>query len=170
MISLNVDKKELAEIINTLNEIGAEVGQKAFASAMNKASKDIKAALITEMDATVQEPTGRLARALRVRSVSKYRPIFWKNTIGFKTGKSRKDLSGAYYAHMVEYGHRIFTGGRGKRKSTGRIFKGTGFILRAANASANSVASTFKSAVKTKIEQIWRKRAKLSKKSGPAVK
>ena len=51
--------------------------------------------------------TGRLANAMDTRAKFKRRGTTFVADALIKEGKKRSDLSGAYYAHMVDRGHRI---------------------------------------------------------------
>ena len=94
---------------------------------MNKIVREAMAPISERMANTARqntsifkEPTGRLKGAIKTRNRFVRRGAVYAADALVDAGSSRKDKNGAFYAHMVEFGH--------KTRSAGIIFGSSGFV------------------------------------------
>jgi len=109
--SITMDKVQLDALQSMLKKLPGNIGVNALRAAMKTALKTTEnrsAALLGEFS---RVDTGRLRRNVkaRMRRTSRYGKGFVKGTVGVKSGKSRKDPNGAFYAPFIEFGHKITT-------------------------------------------------------------
>jgi len=150
-IKFEIDQKVLDGFIDELNKLGPEIGQRVFAKAINNGSKKIQQRAKDNLANT--KGTGRLANSIKIRNVTKYRPFFWKASIEVPGGKKRNDETGAYYAHMVEFGHST-----GKKNKT--YVPPNPFMTNAVKELESSIKAEFVSDLKSQLERQWAKIAR----------
>lgn len=112
--SVELDPKQFNELRGLMEDLPRNVRKNAMNAATRKGAQRILERAQTILRESGAVDSGRLISSLKVRKRDgKYGDSFFKRTIGVSLGKKRGDLSGAYYALFVEYGHRVVTpGGR----------------------------------------------------------
>lgn len=182
-IGVEIDSTQFKSLIQLCNKMGAEVGQKAFRKAMKSGSEKIQAQVQSEipegaLEQAFFEPTesdwkfkakkrsGRLKRSIKIKTTTKYQPFFWKSQVVSNPGSSREDPNGAYYAFMVEYGHRIFfpvwnhLKNKWVAEDTGKKMPANPFMERAAKAAEPKIRAEFESEVKSTLHTLWKRGVK----------
>lgn len=170
---LVIDPKSWNDLIAKFNTLGPAVGQRAFAKVIKSGSELIKAEQIKRINTKptrrmlpddrviLEKRTGRLIRSMRIRNVTKYRPYFWKAAIGSYRGKTKDDPNGAYYAHMVEYGHKVIINKRNYGDCPPRPF-----IKAGLDAVQGKIIAQFQSEAKRVLEAAWKRQARAAIRAG----
>lgn len=172
--SIAFDAKQMAAFMEVVNKLPSNVGRNAFRNAMRRSA----AVVLRTARAEAPRDTGRLQAAMKVRTVKKYEPIFFKAAVFINPGKDRKDKKGAYYAWMVHKGHLISEGARldakGKRRinrkrkleaGAGRFVAPNPFMERAAKSAESEVFKDFSDNLKKELQKQWNRIPK-SKRTG----
>lgn len=139
VFGMELDVTQLNKVIAAFKQLPQDIATKALKGAHKEGAERIKSAAISLAPVW----SGRLSNAITVFTVNKYQPTVFKNMIGVKAGKKRNDTGGAYYAHMVEFGHAIHSAGwqGGKAKSTGTRVPAHPFLEPAIKQQGASVAN-----------------------------
>lgn len=172
--SIAFDAKQMAAFMEVVNKLPSNVGRNAFRGAMRRSAAVVLAKTIS----VTPKKTGRLREALRVKSVKKYEPVFFKTVIFIRPGKDKDDPKGAYYGWMVHKGHLISEGARldkkGKRRinrkrkleaGAGRFVPPNPFMEKGADLAKGEVFSDFSSSLKKELQRQWNRIPK-SKRTG----
>lgn len=147
-----LDEKEWAKFLALAKELPAEIGQKAFRQSIHEGLNKVRGSMEGTIDAKTENPTGNLRASLRKKINKKYEPNFWHGSVAVKVGKKRAD--GAYYWHMVEYGHRIV--GPTKR-DTGMRVPAMRFAIGAFEANKDRIKSDFAIRARQRLERAVKK-------------
>jgi len=157
VIDIRIDERQWQEFIRQARQLAPEIGQRAFNATLNKGAETLLGSIRKELENRAADPTGRLSAALVKTSRRKYQPMFWLSGVGVNTGRKRDDTDGAYYWHMIEYGHRVV--GPTKR-DTGRRVAGLGFTLAAFHREADGIAREMTGRAKEELVKRWKRMPK----------
>ena len=149
--------KEFEAMIEFCNNIAKETGQKAFSKAMKVGAERVLERARSNLLTRTKSYTGRLAGALRIKGNKKYEPHTFIKSIGVALGRKRDDLNGAYYAHMVEFGHEIVSK---NHKTKGKRTEPIPFLSNALLESEQQVTNTIRIEVGSFIEKSFKKLGK----------
>lgn len=163
VVEFTYNTEQWNKFFETCKKLAPEVGQNAFNAAIRSGAKKIEArvkANINTMSSTMQgdtvyhrKRTGRLIKSIKIKHVRKYNPYFWKAFIYSDPGKTRNDPEGAFYAHFVEFGHRLFMNG----KDTGRMIPPRPFLKRGLEQSEGEVIAMFSQEASAALEKAWKR-------------
>lgn len=146
-----IDQNEWKEFIKMANDLPAKVGQQAFSVAVNDGVDKILTSMRSIISNSAENETGLLSKSLNRRRKRKYEPMFWHGSVAISVGKKRGD--GAYYWHMVEYGHRIVTA---SRRDTGGRTRAMRFAISAFEQNKISVTAAFASKAKSVLQKYFK--------------
>lgn len=155
------DLNQWKTFFETVQELPANVGQNAFKAAMRRGLERIQWSAKSELGMkTSGSPytTGRLMNAIKIKQTSKYQPYFWKGSVYIPEGKTREDKSGAYYAHMVEFGHKLTKttkSGSFKKKVVVRNIPPYSFMRNGIKLAEDHVIQNFRRNAMIEIEKRW---------------
>ena len=100
-VDLVLDKKSIEDMSGLALGFAAGFNEKKIDKALQAASNAAAKSMIKPVRAAAPRRTGRLARAVRSNKVQRGLPGAY---VGIRPGKSRNDLSGAYYRWIVTSG------------------------------------------------------------------
>lgn len=155
---MEVDKQSLNQLRELFRTLPDNIGKNALRSAMRTSANRTKeySKAILQREGAVD--TGRLMHAINAKiKAQKYGNNFYKATVGVATGKKRDDMSGAYYAAFVEFGHAIV----GKNFSVNGSVPARPFLVPGLKLSTPKNVRTFSTEVRKEIEK---RVARMSKK------
>lgn len=150
--AIEADPTQLREIKELLENLPENIRKNAMNGAMKRSAKRVqdRAKAILEA-ATGVDSTGRLARNIIIKKKDgKYKGKFFKRTVGVPRGKSRKDPDGAFYAHFVEYGHRIVGP---TKKDTGKKVPAVHFLLKGLEQTNPINVADFQRVVREEVDK-----------------
>lgn len=156
-LKLDMRLEGLGQALAKFKNAGNKIPVRSMKKAMRAGSEPVKAAT---KDASPVE-TGALKKSMTIGARSYRRGAYLLGVVGPRFFKYKSGRSPAYYAHLVEQGHRIAIGGtlnRMRRKKfklgTGRIggfVSGRGFMRQAAKQVFPRALRAFESAMRTNI-------------------
>lgn len=152
------DEKQLKEAIKTLEGLGPTIGQKAWKATIRKQINNVKNSMSQKITALAKNPTPNLSESFKIKVNAKREPYFWKSSVAVDTSKTREQVQAgptksAYYYRMVEYGHRLFVGG----KDTGRSVPPMGYIEKTKNELGPGIFKELAEGAKIQAEKEIRK-------------
>lgn len=164
--------KQLEEVLKALP---GNVGQNAMVAALKSGGERIKKTaqniLASERKLPPRTRAGRsgiakkiatesgisgslLSKSIKVHAIKKYQPNFFKVMVGVKINRSGTRKTEAYYAHMIEFGHRIVTP---DGRDTGRRYPAMGYMTKAFSMNlARNEYELFDSIV-DELEKRWKR-------------
>lgn len=172
---LEFDIRQWSELEKFLEEIPGNVGQNAMVEAMRKGGELIQKSAQNILAMSRLEPprsrAGRsslakgmaeaagisgslLSKNIKVHVTKKYQPYFFKVMIGIKIDKKGTRKTEPYYAHMIEFGHRIV--GR-DGKDTGKRYPAMGFMTQAFSLNQPIVQAQMFSSIVNELEKRWKR-------------
>lgn len=161
-IELSVEIKGLEELISEIKELPKNIGLNALRSAVRASAVRVKKRAQQNTDLMFIDPTGRLKKAIKAKGRKGYlaRRGFFLASAYVPIGETRGDVGGAYYAHMVEYGHRLVRARSNKKKGYGVAINGNygsvapkPFLRNALRQEAPSILNEFSSNIRAEVEK-----------------
>jgi len=158
--------KELTDILKNLpTDVKEKILRSATRSGGQVFRKEVKARAPLGQPVDLfgrPRAAGRLKGAIKLKSKVTFDNVF--ATTFVHPGRGRDSDKGAFYAHMVEKGHRLVISvkGRGGNKilDTGRRVKAVPFMEPAFNAKRHQVVRTVESKLKSKVARLAKQRGK----------
>jgi hypothetical protein len=172
---MHFDPAQWNELVKVLEELPANVGQNAMVAALKNGGERIQKSAQSVLASSRQKPprakgsrtkiskliasetglsTSLLSKSIKVRAVKKYQPNFFKVTIGVKINRSGTRQSESYYAHMIEFGHRIFDF---HGKDTGRRYPAMGYMTKAFNMNLEKNKNELFHSIINELEKRWKR-------------
>ena len=93
-IKFEIDENNWKEVLRLISETTPKAAQNAFARSVKDGISEIFSAMQRNVDARVKDPTGTLARSLKIQRKKKYEPEFWHSSVAVYVGKKRKQKGG----------------------------------------------------------------------------
>ena len=106
MAVTGVKIKGADQLIKELNLLEKRYSNEIVRKALSPISMEM--ASVAKSNTNVfKHPTGRIRESIKTRNRLKKKGAFYVADVGIDMGAKRGDESGAYYAHMVEFGHMV---------------------------------------------------------------
>ena len=148
---VSVQLKNFPQLEQAFKKLPAEIKEKALRAVFRAGASKIAAA--ARAAAPVRK--GRIRGSIATRWAKEGRWTVSRDAYA-KTGSKRADRAGAYYAHMVEFGH--WATGRSRKRGKGATWQGPQPFMRPAfDQNVAKIVANFETKTMAKAEQLLSK-------------
>jgi hypothetical protein len=172
-LELVIDLKEWQGVQDLLEKVTPRAASRAFGRVNKISIEKVLKAMQMNIDSRVLRhanpgsrlSTGRLKNSLKIIKTKKYEPNFMKTSVGVDMGKKRGDKTGAYYWHMVEFGHEVVPKGKSRSRRKGLRFqmgkktRPMEFAIDGLESNADSIKSKYASEVTSALRKAFNRKA-----------
>lgn len=149
--TISVQLKNFPQLEQTFKKLPGEIKEKALRAVFRAGARKIANAA----KAAAPVKSGRIKGSIATRWAKEGKWTVSRDAY-VKTGGKRADKAGAYYAHMVEFGH--WATGRSRKRGAGATWQGPKPFMRPAfDQNVERIVADFQSKTIAKAEQLLSK-------------